>query len=691
MHSLYLSKRKDKIILASKPFAAGGEGQLFKIRTPKNYQDRVAKIYHPHKLTEEKIAKIRLLLKDPLAHYRPEEQPSFVWPEDIIENERGEAIGFIMRMVSGKKLELFCLPTLPKKMREEWGRFALSAKMGREFRLRIAFNLANALYRLQQSEKYVLVDFKPENVLLQTDGQISIVDVDSLQILENGKLRFKAAVTTPEYAAAEYYRRPRSNYFSPSWDNFALAVIIYKLLLGIHPFAASAKGKWENLASLHQKIEAGLFVHHPKADQLFSSVPPPHQNYHSFSAEFRNLFQLAFVEGHKSPELRPNAEKWCWMILQEMQDGKLRTAFEKKMSAQTFAAYRLPALESILPNLNQYASGELSLSPTLRMAIDWKTPIHFKQFLEADPAKKYSAVSEVWLLNILIGLFITFSLRMLLIFVSSSFASWLEEMGQNRLAFLIFLFFVAWSIISLFIGLLFGGAYPRQKLQNSIHDLIQSLEHREKQMLREQEVLQENIKKSMQKHRLSWQKKFGVALLDWEAKEEALAATYQELLTAEKEFETAAKKEVVHLIQAVHPALQNVRTLWRAEEILDKIEQQAVLAQKNNPEEKGRIKKQFAAYRAALKKVNLKLQEKMKAYKLSQEERYQEFRDRMQLEYEKEEQKMKALYRETYANIWKEEERFHRKSLALWSPAALEEIDSDIVKAKKLKDKLTRW
>ena len=691
MQSLYLSKHKDKIILAAKPFASGGEGKLFKIRSPKNYQDRAAKIYHPHKLTEEKVAKLQILLKDPLARYRPGEQPSFVWPEDLLENERGEVVGFIMPLVSGQKLELFCLPTLPKKLRKDWGRFALSAEMGREFRLRIAFNLANALYRLQQSEKYVLVDFKPENVLLQTDGQISIVDVDSLQLSENGKLRFKAAVTTPEYAAPEYYRRSSIECFSSSWDDFALAVIIYKLLLGIHPFAASAKGKWENLVSLHQKIEAGLFVHHPEAHQLFSSVPPPHQNYHSFSAELRALFQLAFVEGHKSPELRPNAEKWCWIILQEMQDGKLRTAFEKKMKAQSFAAYRLPSLESILPNLNQYATGELSLSPSLRMAADWKTPIHLKQFLQAEPAKKYSSFVGGWLLNILIGLFITFSLRMLLIFISSSVADWLERWGEENFAFLIFLFLLVWTIMSLIMEALFGRSYPRQKLQNSIRDLIQSLEEREKKMLREQALLRENIKNSIQKHRVNWQAKFEAAQLDWEEKKKALAASYQELLAAEKEFEEAAEKEIVHLIQEVHPALQNVKRLRLAEEILEKIEEQAVLAEKNNPEEKVRIRKQFVPYRAALKKINVKLQDKMKAYKLSQEEHYQEFRDRMRSEYEEEEQKIKTLYSEAYANIWKKEERFHQKSLALWSPAALKEIDLDIAKAKKLKDKLAEW
>lgn len=210
-------------------------------------------------------------------------------------------------------------------------------------------------------------------------------------------------------------------------------------------------------------------------------------------------------------------------------------------------------------------------------------------------------------------------------------------------------------------------------------------------MFRAQALLRENIKNSVQKNRRNWEAKLEAAQLRWEKKKKVLAASYQELLAAEKEAEEVAEKEIVHLIQAVHPALQNVKRLRLAEEILEKIEAQAVLAEKNNLEEKVRIRKQFVPYRAALKKINAKLQDKMKAYKLSQEERYQEFRDRIQADYEEEEQKIKALYSEAYANIWQKEERFHQKSLALWSPEALRQIDLDIDRIKKLKKELAEW
>ncbi|WBM74364.1 protein kinase domain-containing protein [Saprospira grandis] len=278
---LFLTETKEAIFLAPKAFASGGEGSLFHILSPEKYSDRVAKIYHPHKRTAEKLAKLDFLINDPLRRGKEGITPSFIWPEAILQNEKGEQIGLIMPKAQGKKLELLCLPQLPRKIDAAWKRLAFDQADSLKFRLKIAFNLVNALRYLQRRKKYVLVDLKAENILVQPDGRISIVDVDSIQI-SDGDQFFKAAVATPEYSAPEYYLEPKIERFEASWDNFALAVILYKLFLGIHPFAASAKGEYESCVSLHEKIEAGLYVHHPKAKEWLNFLPPPIKNMRSF-------------------------------------------------------------------------------------------------------------------------------------------------------------------------------------------------------------------------------------------------------------------------------------------------------------------------------------------------------------------------------------------------------------------------
>ena len=358
--SLFLSETGEALSLAPKAFASGGEGSLFHILSPEKYSNRVAKIYHPHKRTAEKLAKLEILIKDPLAQEQEGIAPSFIWPEALLQNEKGEQIGLMMPLAQGKKLELLCLPKLPRKIDAAWKRLAFDQDDSLKFRLKIAFNLVNALRQLQKRKKYVLVDLKAENILVQTDGQISIVDVDSLQI-SDGNQFFKAAVATPEYSAPEYYEEPKIKRFKASWDNFALAVILYKLFLGIHPFAASAKGKYESRVSLHEKIEAGLYVHHPKAEEWLKFLPPPHQKYAELPQGLQNLFSQTFVAGLYQTEKRARPEDWCTELLREIGGWALIFDFEEIKALEEIKRLELSEEEISLPKEKELE--ELQLFP----------------------------------------------------------------------------------------------------------------------------------------------------------------------------------------------------------------------------------------------------------------------------------------------------------------------------------------
>ncbi|WCL81806.1 serine/threonine protein kinase [Saprospira sp. CCB-QB6] len=371
----YAKTTKDKIQLQRKPFASGGEGSLHRIKSPTHWRGMVAKIYHRPKRTKEREEKIALLIKHPPEEFQAGQWPSFVWPQDILLSQSGQFLGFVMPFVQGKKLELLCLPKLPKKLNANWQRLALDQKNSRDLRLRIAFNLSLAIYRMHQQDRYVLVDLKPENVILQSNGQLALVDMDSVQVHKNGQLKFMAPVATPEYSAPEYYQNPKPNSFKSSWDSFALAVILYKLLLGIHPYAASALPPHDQLVSLHQKIEAGLFVHHPEAKRLFKIIPPPHQEFLQLSTSLQTLFMHSFVEGHSLPELRPLAEEWCWAILEELKDPELKQRFQQMLLQQDLQFKRLRRPSDILPPLEQLEKKWSDYLPQdYKMALAWQMP-----------------------------------------------------------------------------------------------------------------------------------------------------------------------------------------------------------------------------------------------------------------------------------------------------------------------------
>ncbi|WCL81502.1 serine/threonine protein kinase [Saprospira sp. CCB-QB6] len=322
-NSFYLEKTKERILLAAKPFAHGGEGELYKVRSPRSLVNRVVKLYYPHKLQVEKKAKLRALQAYPPSSLE-EQKAIFVWPEELVLDQNKQLRGLLMPFVEGHKLELFCLPKLPSRLGDAFQVYNLGTENSRVLRLCLAFELALGLAHLQAEERYVLVDLKPENILFSAEKQLAFVDLDAMQ-LEHPDGIEKATVSTPEYSGPEYYGADRPVVFDASWDNFSLAVIIYKLLFGIHPFAATAEGEYVQLASLHQKIEAGLFVHNSAFS--FSVIPAPHQVFRDQSLALQEGFKQAFIAGHKHPSFRPAAKDWCYLLWAELGDSDLLERF----------------------------------------------------------------------------------------------------------------------------------------------------------------------------------------------------------------------------------------------------------------------------------------------------------------------------------------------------------------------------
>lgn len=310
-------------MLSPKPFASGGEGRLYKIIAPRSFANSVVKIYYPNKLTPSKEAKINYLLEYPP---KGTDKTSIVWVQDSVRDTEGNFIGFIMPLVEGEKLEILCTPKLPKKLANTWYRFHNDAKDALDLRLKVCYNLAAAIHQIHASKRYVLVDLKPDNVIITLDGLVSLVDLDSVEVVENGQKLFDAPVATPEYTPPEYYKKdnPHDPTQQQAWDRFSMAVIFYKLLMGIHPFAGSFKKPYDTATTLAQKIEQHLFVHNRNISTYKKSIPPPHQTFYGLSDNVQDLFLKSFVDGSTHPQLRPTAHAWCSAIMQHLDTHRFR-------------------------------------------------------------------------------------------------------------------------------------------------------------------------------------------------------------------------------------------------------------------------------------------------------------------------------------------------------------------------------
>lgn len=309
---VYTASSQEVLTLALAPFAKGGEGSLYKIRSPKKYENYAAKIYHKNKRDAQRQEKINYLIEHPPKFEHPSQAKSIVWPIDQLQ-QNGRFVGYLMPLAKGEKLETLCTPKLPKKLGAAWKRLAFEQAEAMELRIKICFNLAVALYHIHATGHYVLVDLKADNILIRPNGLISIVDMDSIEVVDGNQVLFPAPMATPEFTPAEFYQEKglRKGPILETWDRFAMAVIFYKVLFGIHPFAGSSKAPFEKYVTLADKIEHGLFIQAPEKQQYFSVVPAPHQVFLALPEGLKMLFLQCFVRGHQNPVWRPSAEDWC--------------------------------------------------------------------------------------------------------------------------------------------------------------------------------------------------------------------------------------------------------------------------------------------------------------------------------------------------------------------------------------------
>ena len=311
---VFLNSRENPIFIEKQPFASGGEGNIYRIITAK-YRNAVVKIYHPEKRTTAKEGKVKYLVQNPPDAQNVNGHNSVVWATGIIYDEKGFA-GLMMPFAEGDKLVILTSTKIPKKFRGKWNRFSLKDPSSAKLRMAICFNIAAAVYQIHNTNKYVLVDLKPDNIIIQPNGLVAIVDVDSMEVIQNGNVLYPALVTTPEFAPPEFHRgiKPGKKSIYTWWDNYAMAIIFYKLLFGVHPFAGSAKEPYDKLNTLEEKIEHGLFVHSPSKQKFINVLPPPHKRFSQLLPAIRELFVNCFEEGHDFQKRRPTPSDWCSVI-----------------------------------------------------------------------------------------------------------------------------------------------------------------------------------------------------------------------------------------------------------------------------------------------------------------------------------------------------------------------------------------
>jgi DNA-binding helix-hairpin-helix protein with protein kinase domain len=280
---------------------AGGQGQVFRSQLGGNAMavKLTRQLEEPRLIAlqrlEGKCGTIATLPRHRLYHCR--------------DGQRGSLAGYAMRYVDSKRsvsaARLFNFEEIAGLQRFSWRDAVLAA-------LRLAESVAQ-LHR----HGVVIGDLNPENVLFEQQGdgrgpstwRAVLLDSDSFQIADRDG-RFHCPVSRPPYTAPELIGADFSTTWrQPSSDAFALAVIVYQLLLHDHPYD-NALLVAEPELEVTARIRRTLYPHAaaPAAGLLPGPYrPAPGQISGAIDAAFRRSFcSLA--------ALRPTAAEWVLLL-----------------------------------------------------------------------------------------------------------------------------------------------------------------------------------------------------------------------------------------------------------------------------------------------------------------------------------------------------------------------------------------
>jgi DNA-binding helix-hairpin-helix protein with protein kinase domain len=292
----FLTQAGYRIELASRSLGHGGQGAVFPVVGEPHL---VAKIYHQPTL--EHWEKLHFMVANPV----PQIAGHFwvTWPIGIIftDTQSPSFAGYLMpKLTRAKSIFNYYNPATRQK------KFP-----GLDYRylVRCARNLASA-FSLAHSHGHIIGDANESNVFAGNDARVSLIDVDSWQIADAGRGRFyRSPVAKADFLPPELQSKNLKDHTrQPCHDNFALAVLLFKLLFeGNHPFDGIYHGPGD-APKLEARIASGDLPLNdrsgrwsPKALSLPLDALHPH---------LQNLFWRAFVTGHTRPQSRPTANEW---------------------------------------------------------------------------------------------------------------------------------------------------------------------------------------------------------------------------------------------------------------------------------------------------------------------------------------------------------------------------------------------
>jgi DNA-binding helix-hairpin-helix protein with protein kinase domain len=283
------------VSLAPKPFAVGGEGEIYELAGDPS---TVAKVYKSAVASERSEKLIAMASAS-----NPDILKIAAWPTGTLHVKPGGPVaGILMPRISGFK-EIHHLYSVAQRKKD-------FPEASWKFLIHTAMNCAAAFERIHQNS-HVVGDVNQKNVMVSSSALVKFVDCDSFQVNARGGRNYRCLVGVPEYTPPELHDKSfRDVDRNSNHDCFGLAVLIFHLLMmGRHPYSGVYTQPGE--MPLEKAIKEGRFAYHPDPKLTLMKAPPNTVPFAILDATITSLFLRAFAPlGKNGSPVRPGATEW---------------------------------------------------------------------------------------------------------------------------------------------------------------------------------------------------------------------------------------------------------------------------------------------------------------------------------------------------------------------------------------------
>ena len=297
-------------IVPGRKLGEGGEGAVYLLD---GAPGSVVKIWHPDRIPLDADARIWHMVNNPVTP-GPGVAWSVSWPQRMV-MENGAIAGYTMPILAPSEawasiIEYANLSAAQRIEAEQERRLLMDDRVSIARNLAWAFNAVHAA-------GYVIGDVNEKCVEVNRQNDVALMDCDSYGFTDPATGQtFTNNMGRPEFQAPE----AQGNYANRTQeqDLFALAILIFQLLTGYHPYTVTGQHA-QDYTMIGDRITAWLF---PPAGPSLTAHDPYHEAWDALTGRQQELFLRCFDKAHEG-EPRPTPAEWAAALgeLEQETDG----------------------------------------------------------------------------------------------------------------------------------------------------------------------------------------------------------------------------------------------------------------------------------------------------------------------------------------------------------------------------------